>query len=89
MLTQLALAGVLGKLRGFVFGSCHDCEPGEGYGSLTLEEVLDEHVRPLRIPAYEGAMIGHQDLQFTLPIGIEVELDASAGTIAMLEPAVT
>ena len=89
MLTQLALAGVLGKLRGFVFGSCHECEPGEGYGSLTLEEVLDEHVRPLRIPAYEGAMIGHQDLQFTLPIGVEVALDASAGTIEMLEPAVT
>jgi len=34
-------------------------------------------------------MIGHQDLQFTLPIGIEVELDAAAGTIEMLEPAVT
>jgi muramoyltetrapeptide carboxypeptidase len=89
MLTQLALAGVLGTLRGFVFGSCHECEPGEGYGSLTLEEVLDEHVRPLGVPAYEGAMIGHQDLQFTLPIGTEVELDATAGTIAMLEPAVS
>jgi len=88
MLTQLALAGVLGRLRGFVFGSCHECEPGEGYGSLTLEEVLDEHVRPLRVPAYEGAMIGHQDLQFTLPVGIEVELDAAAGTLTMLEPAV-
>ena len=88
MLTELALGGVLGQLRGFVFGSCHECEPGEGYGSLTLEEVLDEHVRPLGVPAYEGAMIGHQDRQFTLPIGTLVELDAAAGSIAMLEPAV-
>ena len=71
-----------------MFGSCSQCEPGEGYGSLTLEEVLDEHVKPLGIPAYEGAMIGHQDRQFTLPVGVEVELDAAAGTIRMLEPAV-
>lgn len=88
MLTQLRLAGILGRLRGFVFGSCSRCEPGEGFGSLTLEEVLDEHVRPLGIPAYEGAMIGHQDRQFTVAVGTEVELDAGAGTITMLEPAV-
>jgi muramoyltetrapeptide carboxypeptidase len=88
MLTQLRLAGLLGRVRGFVFGSCSQCEPGEGYGSLTLEEVLDEHVKPLGIPAYEGAMIGHQDQQFTLPVGIEAELDAATGTIRMLEPAV-
>ena len=88
MLTQLRLAGLLGGIRGFVFGSCRDCDPGEGYGSLTLEEVLDEHVRPLGVPAYQGAMIGHQARQFTLPLGVEVELDADAGTLQMLEPAV-
>jgi muramoyltetrapeptide carboxypeptidase len=88
MLTQLRLAGLLGRVRGFVFGSCSQCEPGEGYGSLTLEEVLDEHVKPLGIPAYEGAMIGHQDQPFTVPVGVLVELDAAAGTIQMLEPAV-
>jgi muramoyltetrapeptide carboxypeptidase len=88
MLTQLRLAGLLARLRGFVFGSCSRCEPGEGYGSLTLEEVLDEHVKPLGIPAYEGAMIGHQQRQFTLPVGVEVEMDADKGTITMLEPAV-
>ncbi|HYN02460.1 MAG TPA: LD-carboxypeptidase [Vicinamibacteria bacterium] len=88
MMTQLRLAGLLGRLRGFVFGSCSKCGTGESYGSLTLEEVLDEHVKPLGVPAYEGAMIGHQERQFTVPIGIEVEMDAAAGTIAMLEPAV-
>jgi muramoyltetrapeptide carboxypeptidase len=90
MMTSLQLAGLLGRIRGFVFGSCSKCEPGgEGYGSLTLEEVLDEHVRPLGVPAYEGALIGHQERQFTVPVGIEVEIDASAGSITMLEPAVT
>jgi muramoyltetrapeptide carboxypeptidase LdcA involved in peptidoglycan recycling len=33
-------------------------------------------------------MIGHQDHQFTVPVGALVELDAAAGTIQMLEPAV-
>jgi muramoyltetrapeptide carboxypeptidase LdcA involved in peptidoglycan recycling len=33
-------------------------------------------------------MIGHQERQFTVPIGVSVEMDAAAGTIAMLEPAV-
>jgi muramoyltetrapeptide carboxypeptidase len=89
MMTQLRLAGLLGRVRGFVFGSCSECGPGERYGSLTLEEVLDEHVRPLGVPAYEGAMIGHQKRQFTVPVGVEVEVDASAGAITMLEPAVT
>jgi muramoyltetrapeptide carboxypeptidase len=88
MLTQLALAGSLKRLRGFAFGTCDQCGPGEGYGSLTLEEVLDEHVRPLGVPAYEGAMIGHQERQFTVPVGVEAEIDAAAGTITMLEPAV-
>jgi muramoyltetrapeptide carboxypeptidase len=33
-------------------------------------------------------MIGHLDRQFTLPIGAMVEIDATAATIRMLEPAV-
>lgn len=88
MMTQLRLAGLLDRISGFIFGTCSKCGPGERYGSLTLEEVLDEHVKPLGVPAYEGAMIGHQARQFTVPVGIEVEVDASAGTITMLEPAV-
>ena len=88
MLTSLKLAGALEKIRGFVFGTCDKCEPGEGYGSLTLEEVLDDHVRPLNVPSWLGAMIGHETPQFTLPVGGEVEIDATKATIRMLEPAV-
>jgi muramoyltetrapeptide carboxypeptidase len=88
MLTQLALAGVLRQARAVVFGTCRDCNPGEGFGSLTITDVLDDHVKPLGVPAWQGAMIGHMDKQFTLPIGAEVEVDATAGTIRMLAPAV-
>ena len=88
MLTQLKLAGVLDRIRGFVFGTCAECGPGEGFASLTLEEILQDHIKPLNVPAWSGAMIGHQTQQWTLPVGAEVEIDATKGTIAMLGPAV-
>jgi muramoyltetrapeptide carboxypeptidase len=88
MITQLRLAGILDRLSAFVFGKCTRCGPGEGYGSLTLEEVFADHIRPLGIPAWYGAMIGHIKDKFTVPIGIEAEIDADAGTIRLLESAV-
>lgn len=88
LMTQLKLAGILNKLAGFIFGQCPGCAPDADYGSLTLEEVIMDHIQPLNIPAWYGAMIGHIDTILTLPIGLEVEIDAKAGTIRMLEPAV-
>jgi muramoyltetrapeptide carboxypeptidase len=88
MLTQLALAGVLNQITGFVFGRCTKCNPGGGYGSLTLEEVFDDHIAPLGVPAWYGSMIGHIEDKFTVPLGIEAEIDADSGTIKLLEPAV-
>jgi muramoyltetrapeptide carboxypeptidase len=89
MLTQLKLAGVLGRIKGFVFGGCSECGPGDGnFGALTLEEIFQDHIAPLNVPAWQGAMIGHAQPQWTLPVGAQVEIDASAGTIALLESAV-
>jgi muramoyltetrapeptide carboxypeptidase len=88
MFTQLKLAGVLERIRGFVFGTCAECEPGEGFASLTLEEILGDHIKPLGVPAWFGAMIGHQTPQWTVPVGIEAEIDATKGTVRMLAPAV-
>jgi muramoyltetrapeptide carboxypeptidase len=88
MLTQLRIAGIAEQLAGVIIGKCTNCGPGEGFGSLTLEEVLQEQIASLRVPAFAGAMIGHIENKFTLPLGIEVEMDADAGKIVMKEPAV-
>lgn len=89
MMTQLQLAGVFDKISGFIFGKCTDCDPGgNGYGSLTLEEVIDHYIKPLNIPAFSGAMIGHIDKNLTIPNGIEAEMNAKEGIIKLLEPAV-
>ena len=88
MFTQLKLAGILDRVRGFVFGTCAECSPGEGFGSLTLEEIFADHIKPLNIPAWFGAMIGHQMPQWTIPVGVEAEIDSAKGTIRLLAPAV-
>ena len=86
MFSTLKLMGALDKVSGLIFGECTECDPGEGYGSLTLPQIFDDHLRPLGIPAYRGAMIGHIRQQFIVPVGGRVEMDADAGTFRMLEP---
>lgn len=90
MLSQLQLGGVLEQINGFIFGKCSDCEPGGagGYGSLTIEEVLDHYLKPLEIPAFSGTMIGHISDNFTIPNGIQAEMNAEDGTFKLLNPAV-
>lgn len=91
MLTHLKLAGLLSGIKGFIWGQCSGCDPnsGEGYGSLTIQEILNDHIKPLGVPAYRGAMIGHIEKQFTIPEGIPAEMDADGGTFRLLESAVT
>jgi muramoyltetrapeptide carboxypeptidase len=88
MITQLKLTGALDDMAGFVFGKCTKCDTSETYGSLTLEDLWDDHIRPLRKPAYSGAMIGHISHKFTIPVGIEAEINADTGTIKLLQGAV-
>jgi muramoyltetrapeptide carboxypeptidase len=89
MLTQLKLAGILDNLAGFVFGQCTNCSPGETYGSLTLGQILDDHIKPLGIPAWSGAWIGHVEPLWTLPIGGRATIDTHTGSIQMQSAAVS
>jgi muramoyltetrapeptide carboxypeptidase len=85
MLTQLGQAGILRRLAGIVFGQCTNCRAEGGSSGFTLGDVLRQHLEPLGIPAYSGAMFGHVDDQFSLPVGCRAEIDADAGTIRLLE----
>jgi muramoyltetrapeptide carboxypeptidase len=85
MLSTLKLMGALDKISGFIFGECTDCRPSGGYGWLTMDQIFDDHIKPLNIPAYRGAMIGHIKQQFIIPVGGKVELDAGAGSFRLVE----
>ena len=86
MFSTLRLMGALDSLAGVIFGECTDCDPGEGYGSLTLDQIFDDYILPLGIPAYRGALIGHIRQQFIVPVGGRVEMDADAGSFRLLDP---
>jgi muramoyltetrapeptide carboxypeptidase len=89
MLSTLKLAGVLDRVAGVVLGAFTRCEPGDGrYGVLTLDEVFDDHLKPLKVPVYRGALFGHIKRNATLPVGLPVEMDADAGTLRFLQAAV-
>ena len=91
MLTQLGQAGVLNGLAGVVFGQCTTCRDPDGSGpggGFTLNSILRQHFGPLGVPAFEGSWFGHIADQFTIPQGVMAEIDADAGTLKIMEPAV-
>ena len=88
MMTQLKLSGVLDQVSGIVFGHFTDVEPNPGLGNFALMDILRQHCEPLGVPCYFGAMIGHVEQQSTVPVGARAMLNASLGTLELLEPAV-
>lgn len=90
MLCQLKNSGILSVIKGFVFGHCTDCNPiRDEYSSLTLDQMFEDYIKPLGIPAYFGARIGHIRDQFILPVGARVRMDANKGTLELLETALS
>jgi len=93
MLTHLRLAGKLRGIRGLVFGECASCRPREFQpafeSTFSVGEVVQNLLGGLDVPVLTGLVIGHTEDQLTLPLGVEAELDADAGTLTILEPALT
>lgn len=90
MLQQLKSAGKLDKASGFVLGQFADAQAKSLPPSFdfALGEVLDYHFTGLGKPCFYGLMIGHTPEQITLPMSLEVEMDADMGTIYVNDSAV-
>lgn len=88
MLTQLKLCGILNSISGFVFGKCAKCLAEEPLKAFTFHEVILQHIQPLKIPAFYGAMIGHIENKLTVPLGINATIDADKGIISLEENSV-
>ena len=90
MLTQLWFTGALKQVAGIVFGKFTEIPPSTSTFQFSLEQVLADRGEAVGVPTVCGLMIGHvgENRQATLPIGCEVELDADARTLTLLEPAV-
>lgn len=88
-LTQLLTAGKLSQAAGIVFGMCVNCNTGltATTWDKSLGEVLDEIIKPLNIPAFYGLAFGHHSDQFTIPYGINAELNANDCSLNITEAA--
>ncbi len=87
MLTQLKQSADLRSLAGIALGIFEDCNPKDA-NSQSLLDVCKDQLSSLGIPVVYGLSFGHIRDQFTLPVGIEAELDADAKTITFLEAGV-
>lgn len=86
MLTTLRDAGWLRRVAAIALGSFTACAPRDD--GVSVEEVLAERLADLGVPVVGGIPAGHQRDNLELPFGAPVRVDASAGVLALLEPAV-
>lgn len=89
MLAHLRLIGALRRLSGVLIGRFTKLNRSGADGALGYDEVLADYFRPLGVPVAYGFPVGHIDAQWTLPLGVRVRLDAGAGEVEVLEPAVS
>lgn len=88
MFTQLKLNGILDSISGLVLGKFSKCTAEEPDKAFTFMQVLEQHIKPLGIPAFYGAAFGHTENKLTLPVGIEAEMNAEKGSLKLKQNAV-
>jgi len=85
-LRQLQLAGVLDGVAGLAGGRFTEC--GTEEETAEVAATLREFAEELGVPAVLGFPIGHDPDNWTVPLGVRARLDADAGSLSLLEPAV-
>ena len=91
-LNHLLRAGKLDNVAGFVFGTAvninYQTVPESAESTLSVEEMLDELIAPLEIPAIANVPVGHGKHMATMPLGVRARVAGDAKTLEVLEPAV-
>lgn len=92
MLTHLYQAGKLEEVAGVALGVFRKCDSkigsAKGEQSLSRKEVLYDKLYSLGIPVIYGLSFGHIENKYTIPFGINAELNVQKETLTLLEPAV-
>jgi muramoyltetrapeptide carboxypeptidase len=92
-INHMIRAGKLDNVAGFVLGTNVNLQaqtvPEGPESRLSIEEMLDELIAPLGIPAIANVPTGHGKHMATLPLGVRARLDATGKTLEILEAAVS
>lgn len=83
MLTQLRRTGWFDGVRGVVVGAFTET----GDTSPALAAVLRDRLDDLGVPVVTGAPVGHVPDNLPVPLGAAAVLDADAGTLRLVRPA--
>jgi muramoyltetrapeptide carboxypeptidase len=84
LLNHLRMARKFDQAAGIVIGDFKNSEPKNKERSLTLDEVLDNYFKNLKVPVVKGFKIGHCEPHFSVPLGVQARLDADAKTLTIL-----
>jgi muramoyltetrapeptide carboxypeptidase len=91
-LNHLIDAGKFDNAAGFVFGTDVNLHaltvPEYNESTLSIEEILDELIAPLGIPAVANIPVGHGKTKVTIPLGVQARLDATGKTLEIIEAGV-
>ncbi len=86
MLTQLRLAGVLGRAEGLLLGQfTHTSAADPAHPCHDLEAVWASVLADLHCPVVSGFPYGHVPRKVTLPWGVPVRVDGRRQTLSLLE----
>lgn len=85
MLNQLRLSGKLEDANGIILGDFNNCESQRHDENLTLEQVINDQIKPIGKPTIYNLQAGHCSPMVTLPFGIKSRLDADKQELTILE----
>lgn len=88
ILRQLQLAGKLSRIRGAILGQFTRNYSREDQMTedprYSIEGVLRQYFEPLGVPVLMDFPVGHHEMNASLPMGGEVEIDADRGVLRIL-----
>lgn len=88
MLNQLRLAGKLHDAVGIILGDFNNCVSEKHDENLTLEQVIEDHIKPVGKPTIYNLQAGHCEPMLTIPFGVRALLDADKKELIILESCV-
>ncbi len=89
MLTHLRNAGVFDSIAGVILGDFYNCWTDDDDDSPDLPEMIKEIIGDRKVPVIAGLPFGHAERKMTLPLGIQVEVDADNAELTFLEEGVS
>lgn len=88
MINQLRLTGKLKEAEGIILGDFKNCDSSKHSESLTLEQIFNDHIKPIGKPTISNLRAGHCEPMITLPFGVKARLDADKKELTILENSV-